>query len=143
MKSVRRSGVIFALACALTGSALAATPAQAQPTTGARPTAELPGSALVLSVVPHQQSADQIRVALLRCDVDGGSHSAAAAACDDLEAASGDIDTLAVGDEICTFEYAPVTATAVGVWHDRLVSYHATFPNRCVLLKSTGDVFNF
>ena len=137
MNSARRSDVILALACAVAGSAFVAGPAQAQ--SSATPSR----STLVLSVAPDQQSGTSARTALLRCDTDGGVHAAATAACDDLRAVTGDIGALAAGDGICTYEYAPVTAAAVGVWRGRPLSYRATFPNRCALLQHTGDVFNF
>lgn len=137
MNSARRSGAILALACAVAGGALVAGPAQAQPSTAPS------RSTLVLSVVPDRQSGAPARSALLRCDTDGGVHAAAGAACDDLRAVTGNIGALAAGDEICTYEYAPVTATAVGVWRGRPISYRATFPNRCTLLQHTGNVFNF
>jgi hypothetical protein len=137
MNSIRRFSISVALLCAGAGTVLAAAPAQAQPG------AARAGGALALSVTPAAPGATSARSALLRCDADGGTHTAATAACDDLRAVAGDVAALTTTDGICTREYAPVTATAIGLWQGRPLSYRATFANECELLLATGSVFEF
>ncbi|GAB1694556.1 SSI family serine proteinase inhibitor [Krasilnikovia sp. M28-CT-15] len=108
----------------------------------AAPTAPASDSALVLAVLPADHSGVPPRLATLECDPDGGSHAAAGSACDDLRMVDGDIAALAE-DGICTREYQPVTAIAVGTWEGNPVAYRETFSNRCLLLHATGDVFDF
>ncbi|MEV6602461.1 SSI family serine proteinase inhibitor [Actinoplanes sp. NPDC051346] len=100
-------------------------------------------SSLVLAVVPATQSALPPRITSLECGPAGGAHPAAAAACADLRAVDGDLSALNDSGGICTKEYQPVTAFAVGTWQGEPVAYRATFSNHCILLNATGDVFNF
>lgn len=137
MISPRRFSISVALLCAAAGTVLGAAPAQAQPA------AARPAGAIALSVTPAAPGTVTPRSALLTCDADGGSHTAAAVACDELRAVAGDVRSMTPTDGICTREYAPVTATAIGFWQGRPVSYRATFGNECELLLATGNVFAF
>jgi hypothetical protein len=121
-------------------SATAALLAPAAPAAAAAPS---PGGKLVLAVIPAGQSSGPLRLATLECDPDGGSHAAAATACAELHAVGGDLTALADNGGICTREYRPVTAIAAGTWQGDPVAYRATFPNHCVLLDATGEVFDF
>ncbi|MET8154070.1 SSI family serine proteinase inhibitor [Actinoplanes sp. NPDC049668] len=109
----------------------------------AAPAAPAPSSRLVLAVFPAGQETGPMRLATLQCDPDGGSHAAAGSACDDLHKVNGDLTALADDDAICTREYRPVTAIARGTWQGDPVAYTESFPNHCVLLSATGEVFNF
>jgi hypothetical protein len=102
-----------------------------------------PAGTLMLAVFPAGQSSGPLRLATLECDPDGGSHAAAGSACDDLHAVDGDLAAIADNGGICTREYRPVTAIATGTWQGDPVAYRATFPNNCVLLDATGEVFDF
>lgn len=137
MLSIRRAG---ALALSLCATAAALAPASAAT---ARPASGPAASRVLLSVVPVEQGSNPERLAVLECDPDGGTHTRAASACDQLRAVGGDLQALADDSSICTREYRPVTATAIGVWRGSPLSYRVTFSNRCLLLSATGDVFNF
>lgn len=105
-------------------------------------------SALVLTIAKGEDPAHSTiqRAALLRCaPTPGGDHPAAAEACAGLEAAGGDFTALSGADEdrMCTRIYSPVVVTAHGVWQGRTVSYEATFPNQCELIRAKGEVFSF
>lgn len=85
-----------------------------------------------------------IRGVTLRCSpAAGGSHPEARAACDSLTWARGDLDTLPGDPHMCTKQYAPVTATAQGIWRGRAVHWRKTFANACTLDTKTGAVFRF
>jgi len=109
----------------------------------AAPAVPSPGSTLMLAVFPAGQSSGPLRLATLECDPDGGSHAAAGSACAELHTVGGDLAALADKGGICTREYRPVTAIAAGTWQGDPVAYRATFPNHCVLLNATGEVFDF
>ncbi|MFF9313121.1 SSI family serine proteinase inhibitor [Streptomyces sp. NPDC014748] len=80
------------------------------------------------------------RGALLRCEPPQG-HPHAAAACDQLRSAHGDIRVIPHKEVFCSMIYAPVTVQARGQWQGRAVDYTETFPNACVMRARTGDVF--
>ncbi|GAB1643185.1 hypothetical protein KRMM14A1259_36080 [Krasilnikovia sp. MM14-A1259] len=109
----------------------------------AAPAVPASDSAMVLAVLPADHSGVPPRFATLECDPDGGSHAASGSACNDLRAVGGDITAIADNGGICTREYQPVTAIAVGTWEGNPVTYRKTFSNNCVLLHATGDVFDF
>ncbi|MBO3739512.1 SSI family serine proteinase inhibitor [Actinoplanes flavus] len=136
MKSVRRFGVIIASLCA--AAAAVATPAPALAQAGD----DRSGTALLITVQFVDEPEQPIRTALLRCGTDGGSHRSAAAACRDLSAVDGDFAALPDVPGMCTREYRPVLATAVGFWSGRMTSYRAVFGNNCLLLRATGSVFD-
>ncbi|GGN73211.1 subtilase-type protease inhibitor [Actinoplanes lobatus] len=135
MKLLRRFGVTIASLCAVTAAAVAVpAPATAHD--------NRPSTALLVSVQFVDEPEQLSRTALLYCDVDGGSHRSAAAACQELRAVDGDFHALPDADGICTREYRPVVATAVGLWAGRMTSYREVFSNNCLLLRATGSVFD-
>ncbi|GLZ28449.1 protease [Lentzea sp. NBRC 105346] len=98
---------------------------------------------LLLAV--HQQENGTNNVTELRCGPAGGDHPRASVACDEITAAGGDFTKLPgdLGSTYCTFEYSPVTVSAIGTWRGQTVEYVETFPNSCVLRSETGSVFTF
>ncbi|GAA0440145.1 hypothetical protein Aca07nite_47960 [Actinoplanes capillaceus] len=137
MKLLRQFGVTIASLCAVTAAAVAV-PAQAQ----AQARDDRPSTALLISVQFVDEPEQPSRTALLYCEADGGSHRSAAAACQDLRAVDGDFHALPDAGGICTREYRPVVATAVGFWAGRMTSYREVFGNNCLLLRATGSVFD-
>lgn len=82
------------------------------------------------------------KIVTLSCDPTGGTHPAAAAACQDLNASQGGFER-APGDTICTMQYAPVTVTATGYWNRAPKQFRKTYGNECVMRTHTGDIFHF
>lgn len=80
---------------------------------------------------------------LLTCNPNGGTHPHAADACSELAAAQGDFSKLHKKQQLCPMIYAPVTATATGLFAGKHVNFRQEFPNRCVLTRNTGQVFAF
>ena len=117
-----RIALIAAALCATAGAVSVAAPAHAAPSADTRTS-----TILLLSVGSANQPEQRLRTAVLRCGGDGGTHASAVQACDDLRAVDGDLYAMAHEDGPCTLEYMPVTATAVGLWQGRPVSYRATF----------------
>lgn len=138
MISQRRLGIAAAALCAAAAVVPAGTPAHAAPAADTRPL-----GTLLLSVRLTEQPEQGVRTVILRCGADGGTHRFATKACDDLRSVDGNLESMIYDDGPCTLEYMPVTATAVGRWRGRPVSYQETFPNRCDMLRATGDVFRF
>ncbi|MEU4744650.1 SSI family serine proteinase inhibitor [Actinosynnema sp. NPDC023658] len=100
-----------------------------------------PETDLVLAVYQQGAGVDSTR---LTCDPASGEHRMAQAACGQIEAAGGDFTQLSGSEpQFCTFEYAPVTAMAIGSWRGEPVQYVEQFPNRCVMEQETGTVFSF
>ncbi|MEU9140677.1 SSI family serine proteinase inhibitor [Streptomyces sp. NPDC048404] len=82
------------------------------------------------------------RGVLLLCDPPRG-HAHAALACRQLAAAGGDIGRIPRrAGAMCPMLYAPVTASAYGVWDGRRVGYTHAFSNSCVMGAGTGAVFD-
>ncbi|MFG2057477.1 SSI family serine proteinase inhibitor [Micromonospora sp. NPDC048930] len=104
-----------------------------------RPGPETP-SVLLLTV---DDGAADLRSTVLICGPVGGLHPEPAAACRLVARVDGDLDALAVDPDLCTREYAPLTARAVGFWQDRPVTYVKTFDNGCLLRRGTGALFDF
>lgn len=126
-----RVGVLAAAALLTVGAA----PAQAAPQE------TLPGNWLHLTVTPGDAPSSGTPGTLLLCDPPLG-HPAAAQACEELRAAGGDISRIPPkADALCTMIYAPVTASAQGVWDGRRVTYTHTFANSCAMVAETGAVF--
>ena len=132
MASTRIGSALLAFALPFT----AAGAANAQPDT-----AQVEIS-LVLMVVSPDGSA---RSTVLECYPSvGGSHPDAASACQELGAVGGAFDSLSADPQsACPAVYAPVSASAFGVWCGRQVSWERTFSNSCVLRTTTGSVFAF
>jgi hypothetical protein len=142
-----RTRNVLAAAVAATAAgflALGPTPASAVPVAATAPMNQGP-DALVLSVAkadPQNQSGVEQAVTLSCTPTAEGTHPDATAACDSLIDVGGDIAGLPAANTLCPMIYLPVTATAVGVWNGRQLSYHRTFTNQCVMLRATGEVFN-
>ncbi len=98
-------------------------------------------TALTLSVSAAQDSA--ARNTTLNCDPAGGRHPHAQEACAALDQAGGGFERLAPTRQLCPMIYAPVTATATGVWHGTPVNWTQEFSNSCLLDQRTGAVFRF
>ena len=126
-----RAGLLAAAALLTVGAA----PAQAAPQES------LPGNWLYLTVTPGDSHSSDTPGTLLLCDPPLG-HPHAAQACEELRAAGGDISRIPPrADVLCPLIYAPVTASAQGVWDGRRVAYTHTFANSCVMVAETGAVF--
>jgi hypothetical protein len=107
----------------------------------AAPQESLSGNWLYLTVTPGEVHSSDTPGTLLLCDPPLG-HPHAAQACEELRAAGGDISRIPPRvDALCPLIYAPVTASAQGVWEGRRVAYTHTFANSCVMVAETGAVF--
>ncbi|WP_267243317.1 subtilase-type protease inhibitor [Streptomyces sp. PR69] len=85
-----------------------------------------------------------LRGVLLTCHPEpSGPHPDAVGACEAVSEAEGDFARLPGDPQICTKEYDPVTARAVGVWKGQTVAWQKTYPNPCELDAATGAVFRF
>ncbi|PWK89592.1 subtilisin inhibitor-like [Lentzea atacamensis] len=74
----------------------------------------------------------------------GGTHSNAMRACQELGAVGGKFDSLSDNPQwACPANYAPVVATAYGVWCGTEVKWEKEFSNYCVMRNHTGSVFAF
>ena len=80
---------------------------------------------------------------LLTCEPDGGSHPRPAEACAALRTAFGDLNRLPDQGRVCTLQYDPVTAKAVGVWHGHGVIFRKRYGNACILHSALDPVFQF
>ncbi|WP_018686484.1 SSI family serine proteinase inhibitor [Actinokineospora enzanensis] len=124
-----------AAACAVLAALLPSATAAAEPPPGIAPVHAL----FVLSVSDRQGNLD---AALLECAPDGGTHPDAGGTCAALSQVNGDFSRLPGNPgQLCTMEYAPVTATAHGIWGYRFVQFRHTYGNRCQLEAATGVVF--
>ncbi|WP_040698973.1 subtilase-type protease inhibitor [Nocardia vinacea] len=87
---------------------------------------------------------DQRTVLLICSPLALGTHPQTARACEELWAAGGDFGELK-GEPMrfCPFIYKPITVAAEGIWNGISVSYHRTFPNRCVEQNTNRYVFAF
>lgn len=79
----------------------------------------------------------------LYCSPAGGTHPRPADACEALSSAEGDFDRLPTTPEACVLIYAPVEATAHGVWRGQPVAFRTTYSNECVADAKSGGVFDF
>ncbi|MGW7605821.1 SSI family serine proteinase inhibitor [Streptomyces sp. NPDC054766] len=116
--------------------------AGAAPAAHAAPRHALPGDWLRLAVTRGDARSNDIRGVLLLCDPPQG-HAHAARACRQLRAAGGDPGRIPRRSGVmCPMLYAPVTASAYGVWDGRRVDYTHAFSNSCVMGAETGAVFD-
>ncbi|MFB7378223.1 SSI family serine proteinase inhibitor [Kitasatospora purpeofusca] len=128
----------------------AATPS---PTTVLAPGTSAPGtSALGTSLrltVAHGEtpSSGTPRTVTLECPPYGGTattHPDPVTACRLVDSVNGDLNRLDVDPGgVCTDQYDPYTATASGTYRGHPVSFRHTYGNHCVLLRTTGAVFDF
>jgi hypothetical protein len=106
------------------------------------PQEAVPGNRLYLSVTRGDARAGHTRGTELICDPPQG-HAHAAEACQELDAAKGDISRIrSKADVFCSLIYAPITASARGEWNGRPIDYTHTFSNSCVMGAETGAVFD-
>ncbi|WP_030810710.1 MULTISPECIES: SSI family serine proteinase inhibitor [unclassified Streptomyces] len=99
------------------------------------------GQGLLLTVSGDHDT--WIRGVRLSCPDIYGRHPHAAAACDALTWARGDLDALPGEPHACTRQYDPVTVSATGTWRGGPVNWRKEFPNACTLDSATGPVFRF
>ena len=126
-----RAGLLASVALLTTAAAPAHAAAQES----------IPGNGLYLTVTHGDARSSDTRGTLLLCDPPQG-HAHAEEACEELRAAGGDIDRIPPrADVLCPLIYAPVTASAQGVWDGRRVEYTHTFSNSCVMGAETGEAF--
>jgi hypothetical protein len=128
-----RSSLKPLAAAALVAGSLLVSPAEAS--------AELP--TLVLSM-KHENAllGDSVT---LGCDNEEatGSHPRRAAACKAIQLADGDFDRLQPTNQVCTLEYNPVVARAVGRWHGKKITFEKTYGNSCEAATKSADVFHW
>ncbi|RFS82850.1 serine protease [Actinomadura spongiicola] len=98
---------------------------------------EKPVGVYLLTVTPDHGFAVTKR---LRCRPDGGTHHAASRACDQLEAADGEIGRIPEQTGMCTLEMAPVRISAEGTWRGRPRHFARDYPNRCLAVRDTGGI---
>ena len=127
--------VCLSAACALL--AMGPVPAAAQMATTRDPS---PASWLYVTVTRGEGASGHTRGTLLVCDPPQG-RAYVVRACEDLRATDGDITRIPPQDAFCPMVHAPVTASARGRWHGRLVGYTKTFTNSCAMAAQTGSVF--
>ncbi|WP_240136350.1 subtilase-type protease inhibitor [Streptomyces sp. MUM 178J] len=85
-----------------------------------------------------------LRGVLLTCHPEpGGPHPDPAGACEAVSGAKGDFARLPGDPHLCTKEYDPVIARAVGIWNGKPVAWQKIYPNPCELDAATGTVFRF
>ncbi|MCS0603705.1 subtilase-type protease inhibitor [Streptomyces sp. LP11] len=122
------------------GATLAATSAA---TATAAPAGLYAPSALVLTVSHPGQTADTAaRAVTLSCAPGAtGTHPAPAAACAELRAAGGQLDSLlsTTPGQACTRIWSPVTVTVDGVWQGTRTSWKHSFANACEMNNTVGQ----
>ncbi|MFE3937583.1 SSI family serine proteinase inhibitor [Streptomyces goshikiensis] len=133
LRSTRTAALVVLLAFGAAVPAHAACPPEADQESG-----------LTLSVSPTDDTTDRSRqrVTILECRTPAGTHPRKAEACDQLETAGGNFNSLKADPHaICAMIYAPVTATAAGTWRGKPVTWQKTYANECQLTSETGYVF--
>jgi len=98
----------------------------------------LPASTMQLTV---QETSGRLTSASLTCDPTGGTHRHRDTACSTLTSVDGDFDHLPLRRQKCTMIYSPVDVTALGSWHGKPVSFHATYANKCAADSQSSGVF--
>ncbi|SDT80291.1 Subtilisin inhibitor-like [Streptomyces sp. TLI_053] len=142
MKTTR---ALALLATTLLTTALASI---AGPISTASPTTVLaPGTSLRLTVAHGDTpSSGTPRTVTLECPPFGGTattHPDPVTACRLVDSVNGDLARLDVDPGVCTDQYDPYTATASGTYRGHPLSFRHTYGNHCVLLRTTGAVFDF
>lgn len=142
MRTLRILSAMLVAGLLLTTVAALPAAAGTRVTAGMPPTR--PRSAFTLTVTPGEKpDPATARSATLTCEPAGGSHPDPATACKQLAQVNGDFDALNVDPGPCILIWDPVTVTAKGHWRGNAVAYQKTFPNSCVLSRTTGAVFAF
>ncbi|MEU9982861.1 subtilase-type protease inhibitor [Streptomyces sp. NPDC050856] len=130
-------------AATLLGLACATGVAQAKPASLYAP------SAMVLTVAQGEDQATVVRASTLSCAPTAqGTHPDPQAACADLAATAGSLDTLLAAPDsnrACPMHYDPVTVTADGVWQGKRIAWKHTFSNACTMSATLNgnSVFAF
>ncbi|MDY0816624.1 SSI family serine proteinase inhibitor [Kitasatospora purpeofusca] len=105
------------------------------------------GTSLRLTVAHGETpSAGTPRTVTLECPPAGGTantHPDPYTACRLVDSVSGDLNRLDVDPGVCTDQFDPYTVTASGTYRSRPLSFRHTYGNHCVLLRTTGAVFDF
>ncbi|MEU7581252.1 SSI family serine proteinase inhibitor [Streptomyces sp. NPDC041068] len=110
----------------------------------AQATAEIPPPQRGLFLTVSGADNTWIRGVLLRCVPEpSGPHPQAAKACEAIALAKADLDELPDDPHACTKEFDPVTVSATGTYRGRMIGWHKTYPNACVMDADTGYVFRF
>jgi len=106
--------------------------------------APAPSGRLDLAVHDGQSAGGRVlAAATLTCEPSGGSHPDAAAVCERLAAAGGDISKIPNSGGFCPMIFMPVTVTASGSWKGHPVSFTKTYGNRCMADIAAGGLFHF
>jgi hypothetical protein len=129
---------------ALLGAGVLATTAAPQALADSAPGTAGP-SVLVMTVADGTPGTPgATRTAALECGTPtGGDHPAPAAACAALEADDLDFTAPPTLQIMCPNIVQPVTVAAIGMWNGALVNYRHTYPNACVMHRTTGRLFDF
>jgi hypothetical protein len=138
MRTVRQARAVLAGTFVL--ATLAFTPGAAAATADSAPARP---SVLVLTIAKGEVPEPVDRAVSLGCAPRSGDHPLPASTCSALAAVRGDITKLSPDSRPCTYEYRPLTVTARGVWNGELTEFQTTYPNRCVMLRATGTLFEF
>ncbi|BDM70474.1 hypothetical protein HEK616_39610 [Streptomyces nigrescens] len=128
------AAVVATVSAALAGAFCAAPAGATEPPPPAR-------QGLLLTISGDHDT--WIRGVRLTCPDTYGRHPHAAAACDALTWARGDLDALPGEPHVCNRQYNPVTVSATGDWRGVPVNWRKEFPNACTLDSATGPVFRF
>ncbi|MCW2917714.1 MAG: putative in inhibitor protein [Actinomycetia bacterium] len=95
---------------------------------------------LRLTILPATGSRTAVTLA---CEPDGGSHPRPAEACAALRAVDGHLDRLPGQNTVCTMQYDPVSANAIGTWRGRKLVFKKMYGNACELHSALDPVFRF
>ncbi|MFF7591261.1 SSI family serine proteinase inhibitor [Kitasatospora purpeofusca] len=105
------------------------------------------GTSLRLTVAHGETpSSGTPRTVTLECPPYGGTattHPDPVTACRLVDSVNGDLNRLDVDPGVCTDLYDPYTVTASGTYRGHPLSFRHTYGNHCVLLRTTGAVFDF
>ncbi|MDH6136496.1 hypothetical protein P3T37_005924 [Kitasatospora sp. MAA4] len=97
-----------------------------------------------LKLAVQDERTGAVARAELICHPTGGDHPQVQAACEALDAASGNLNRLAgTTGTLCYHLSQPVTASATGSWAGLPVQWQQTFGNSCELRTKTAPVFAF
>jgi hypothetical protein len=98
-------------------------------------------TSLILTVIPANGARKTVA---LECDPTGGDHPHGPKACDDLNAAGGDLTKIkAKAGQMCPHLVLQVRVLAFGTYRGTPVNYDHTWNNDCELVRATGEVFTF
>ncbi|MEU3163944.1 SSI family serine proteinase inhibitor [Streptosporangium sp. NPDC006930] len=145
-KCVFSGAVLFGL---LVGAGVlpASADSLSEPPSGAAGTPAVGPSAraLVLTIAQGPVILPAARSVVLQCaPLAGGTHPKTREACAAMAPISGDMGKFQPSPRTnCSFQYDPVTISAVGVWDGRFALSSHTFGNTCQLMSALGPVASF